>query len=182
MPQPQNYRRVSEDPSKGWLNLQSSKILRHGLGEPILQKREEGWSKKRIAEFFNLNRYTVMLFLDNWDALPAKLQRQYRKQLKTNDVWDISKRTQDLFTKVEKKLEELEASDPNLYREYIGEQRQILALAAAVLADAMKLDHQKTMMRVFLEEIALESPETRERILARLRSTRELAALSGGIV
>ncbi len=180
MPDITNYRKVADNPDAGWMNLQSSKILRNGLGDPILTKREEGWSMSAISKFFDLDRFTVRLFLENWDALPAEKQKEYREYMRQNNVWDLAQRVQDLFEKIEKKLESLDGRNDMLHREYIGEQRQLLNLAAQILKDAAKLEHQKQIVTIILQEIAAESPEVRDRIAARMRSVKEINLLMGG--
>ncbi len=178
MPNPKLYRTTAANPEAGWLNIRSSKILQLGLGDEILTKRESGWSISSIANLVSLDKFTVSHFLKNWEALPPELQKEYREKMRQDNVWDLTARIQDLFETIQEKMGQMEAN-PMLHREYVAEQRMLLQLAASIIEKAQKLELQKTVVSIMLEEIAKEDKALRDRILDRVRTIKEAQYLLG---
>lgn len=155
------------------------KVTNLGLELQIALMRDEKIPIRRISEKLSISEQAVKSISQPYDKLSKANKKEFQVYARDNSVFNFRDRAEELFADC-KRMMRLVDENPELYKEYLSEARQMLKLAKELYEAAMRQTQQQEEMNIFLEEIRKASPEVANAILKRIQLIRQSRGLLGG--
>jgi predicted transcriptional regulator len=153
--------------------LVTPQVARLKLGGEIIRLRErEHKNQTEIAEILGITKYMVSRFFKYFD----KASPREKLQLRRTSIFDTVEQLENLNSLIQRTLARLEANNDEINVKVIGEQRQLIQLAANYAEKMANYQRYTAFMETVYEILRAELPDKQAEILKKLSAARSMTS------